>query len=334
MNIALVMPTIHIPKVLATYRELGPDVQLIVVGDFKTPPETENYCKELGALYLGVKEQKALGYACSDIIGWNCIMRRNVGILKALELGAEIVVNVDDDNMPMSQHYFEEVKDRLGEEGAEFVYEGNGWFNLGDFANESFYYRGFPYSLRGKPSCEKGWKQQLVRPGILNGLISGDPDINATERLESNPSVKLYSFFGDLFIDPKSTWSPINSQNTAYVRELAPLSFVIPGIGRYDDIWASYIAQRVMMQSDYHVMFGAPAVKQERNQHNVFKDLRDELYGMEKTEAFCECLKGIPLEGDSVLDNLQRVTDELRKSEFKQLTPFLSAWLEDCGKVM
>jgi len=37
----------------------------------------------------------------SDSIGWNCIQRRNFGILKAFSLGADIIATIDDDNIPL-----------------------------------------------------------------------------------------------------------------------------------------------------------------------------------------------------------------------------------------
>ena len=36
----------------------------------------------------------------SNLIGWNCIQRRNFAILEALERGAKIIALVDDDNIP------------------------------------------------------------------------------------------------------------------------------------------------------------------------------------------------------------------------------------------
>ena len=35
-----------------------------------------------------------------DSIGWNCIRRRNMGLLKAYKLGVDVVATVDDDDIP------------------------------------------------------------------------------------------------------------------------------------------------------------------------------------------------------------------------------------------
>ena len=69
---------------------------LIVVGDLKTP---KNY-KLKNGIYLSPKKQEKIDKKLSDLIGWNCIQRRNFGILYAWKNGADIVATVDDDNIP------------------------------------------------------------------------------------------------------------------------------------------------------------------------------------------------------------------------------------------
>ena len=58
------------------------DWLLIVVGDKKTP---KNY-KLKNGIYLSVKDQKLIDKKLSDIIGWNCIERRNLGLVFAKNL--------------------------------------------------------------------------------------------------------------------------------------------------------------------------------------------------------------------------------------------------------
>ena len=58
------------------------DWNLIVIGDKKTPT---NYTLKKG-IYLSPEDQEAFYKDLSDVIGWNCIQRRNFGLLKAYEL--------------------------------------------------------------------------------------------------------------------------------------------------------------------------------------------------------------------------------------------------------
>ena len=43
----------------------------------------------------------------------------------------------------------------------------------------------------------------------------------------------------------KGTWSPFNSQNTALSAKIIPAYPLSPKVGRYDDIWASYVIYRI-----------------------------------------------------------------------------------------
>ncbi len=79
---------------------------------------------------------------------------------------------------------------------------------------------------------------------------------------------------------------------------------MLPDVGRYDDIYASLIMQRVMRERNLHVHFGKPFVWQQRNPHNLIKDLRAEIDGMDNILDLAEALDGVVLEkGASVLDH-------------------------------
>lgn len=332
----LITTTIHTPNVLRQYRASDPDVLMIIAGDLQSPhDEIKALCRELGnAHYLDPFTQQGLGYACSEVIGFRSIQRRNIALLEAIRAGADVVLSVDDDNAPHHVTYFEDLRSAFNGPDGKLV-AGDEWFNLGDYAFEPFVYRGYPFSRRSER------KASLLKPdvrrfvGIVNGLIYGDPDINAIDRYTRPPHINKY-YVSNIYVNPRTTWTPINSQNTAYVRELAPLAFVLPGIGRYDDIWASYIALRVMETTDYHVYFGEPSVVQERNPHNWIVDLEREIYGMKHTEAFCQGLKETYLkDGESVLDALDRV----RLGPAAALLPpqareFMAAWGDDVARVL
>lgn len=333
-SISLITTTIHVPEVLRRYREIGPGVQIIVAGDVTTDPACPELCEDIGARYIGPLEQEKLYPSLSDAIGWRSIQRRNIALLEAIRSGADIVVSVDDDNEPIDTMYFETIARLLCERMRVLVTGGHsGWFNPGVLGEPQYTYRGFPYSQRGTPS----YHADLANPrvGIVNGLVLGDPDINATERIERPPVVAGYMTDYSTAINPRTTWAPINSQNTAYVRELAPLAAVIPGIGRYDDVLASYLAQRVMETTDYHVAYGPPFVRQERNEHNLISDLKAELWGMEHTESFCATLKAIPVEdGAPIMDTLSTIADALLTTPYAKIGAFYLHWLDAVAEVL
>ena len=343
---ALITTTIYVPQVLRQYRAADPDVLMIIAGDLKTPhAEVRALCRELGnAVYLDPQEQERLGYACSDVIAWRSIQRRNIALLEAIRAGADVVLSIDDDNAPRhpsgEPDYFDLLRQAFSGPVGNAVTTAEGWFNVGDAAEAPYYYRGIPFSLRSGVGLAWDYEDKRVRPGerrvgVVNGLIYGDPDINAIDRyISGEPRVDKYHLLDAVYVNPRTTWTPINSQNTAYVRELAPLAFVLPGVGRYDDIWASFMALRVMEATDYHVLFGEPSVVQERNPHNWLVDLDKELYGMKHTEAFCAGLKAVVVDpAKSVLDNLAAVAQGACLLP-PQARHFMSAYLDDVARIL
>ena len=173
--------------------------------------------------------------------------------------------------------------------------------------------------------------------GVLAGLWLGDPDIDAVERIVKAPNLVNYStLLGSGVVVAKRNFSPFNSQNTAFVGELAPLMMVLPGVGRYDDIWGSYIAQRIMWELGWQVMYGKPFVYQERNPQRLISNLEKETYGMRNTLDFCTDLHDMELTASSVVGLLDEVSDHLsRKSHYipQQTLDFLKAWVKDVEAV-
>ena len=72
------------------------DWKLIVIGDLKTP---KNY-KLKNGIYLSPKDQERLDKKLSNLIGWICIQRRNMGLIVARKRSAHIIALIDDDNIP------------------------------------------------------------------------------------------------------------------------------------------------------------------------------------------------------------------------------------------
>ena len=340
LKIALITTTIHVPEVLEIYREIGKDVFFIVTGDRKTPHvEARRFVEGLGnAVYYSDEDQEGLGYRSSALIGWNSIERRNIALLEALKYGADVIVSIDDDNIPVCESYFDDFVSKLSRSYTGLSVESpTGWFNVGDFITPRVYHRGFPYELRQRDlDCRISFDVR-ARVGLCAGMWLGDPDIDAVERIAKRPTVKEFSeVLQNGIVLAKGMFAPVDSQNTAYLRELAPLMMVLCGVGRYDDIWASYIACRVMATTEHRVHYGKPFVWQERNEQNLFRNLRDELYGMELTETFCRDLREADLGEGRPVDKLERIYEHLRGKDY--LPPIVhelgKAWCEDVRKVL
>ena len=112
MKTALIFTTINVPTVLNLYRAHDPDVRFFVAFDKKTPMEAYEYLYDFPN--CEILEQCVDSYwKCSELIGWNTISRRNIALLEALKWGADVVVTIDDDNIPLTSDYFHDFRSAL-----------------------------------------------------------------------------------------------------------------------------------------------------------------------------------------------------------------------------
>lgn len=344
-KIALVTTTINIPTVLALYREHDPDVAMFIAGDEKTPHDvvrdfaaTLNTPASAPAIYLSPQVQQTLGYKCSDLLGWNTIGRRNIATLEALKWGADVIVFLDDDNLPLDPSYFVDFQHALTTpfNGLQ-ASSASGWFDVGtllfsSYDNSACPHRGFPHNKLSVPA----FKPTSATVGVAAGICLGNPDISAITRIARNPTVHHCSKLLDAGIVVDNTnWTVFNSQNTAFIRELAPCFLMCPAFQRYDDIFASLIAQQYMRHHDLYVHFGQPFIWQERNQHNLLNDLAAEIWGETHILDFAHNL-AVSLYGLTAIGAVDKMYDQLHLADLiSNYTHELSkAWLEDVSKVL
>ncbi len=334
-DIALVTTTIGTADVLHAYRADDADVEIIIAGDLKSPHDAlRALCVELGnARYLSPEDQDALGYEVGRLAGWRCVQRRNIAILEAMRAGADIIYTMDDDIGPEDFGFFAGVRAALSGETAGVPLLGD-WANPGKCAGETYVARGYPWQMRPFPALVD--RPRMVRVGVFHCLHLGDPDADAIENMVNAPQVYGYTLPADLpiLINPANTFAPLNTGATAYARAVAPLLNVIPGVGRYDDIWAGYIAERILGEMGLWVGYGAPFTRHRRNAHDLMRDLDAETFGMRHTLAFCEALRGMSVSGDNPVEALADVAEGLRGVDpFANVVLFLDAWVEDVARV-
>lgn len=337
MKIVLITTTIRIPWVLEYYRRADPSVVFIITGDKKTPhAQVDSFVKTLGnTIYYDVEGQKALGYECSDVIGWNCVMRRSIALLEAIKLQPDIIITIDDDNIPLDiDNYFKTFQRILSAPYGGLVIHGEDrWFNVGSMFEPHIKHRGFPYDRESGYTINFG----VNRVGVVAGLWYGDPDISAVERIVIKPQIlQMSDILQRGIVVDNLCFTPFNSQNTGYLCELAPLMAVLPVVGRYDDIWASYIAERVMLETGHYVFYGPPFTWQERNEHNLITNLEDEIFGMRYTSIFCNDLRDMKLGVGSPVEMLARIYEQMEHLDYipQRLKEFGKAWISDLEKIL
>lgn len=294
-------PTVALDK-FAEYARAH-DSKLYIAGDVSTPEDSYREwspCKEGIAEYLSPGDQIDMDAQLSNAIPWRCIQRRNFAILKAFRDGCDIIALVDDDNIP-KDGWGEDLSigrtvDAIKVETTDVAFDPL-------FTHESMWHRGYPIQLLEPLSIgdelDTAWSVDSMSPLVQADLWDGEPDVDAICRIANGGSmdVRLGEEAEDRFLDRSPLWNaigahtnlrfycgsapgPFNSQNTFISRKVLPVYFLFPGIGRMDDIWASYITQAVFPDS---VVYSYSSVVQERNSHNLVKDLKEEMLGYEHT---------------------------------------------------
>ena len=270
----IVTTTIFTPSEALKKFAAMPGWHLVVAGDNKTPHA--EYLSMENTTYLSPEKQKELYPKLSELIGWNCIQRRNIALLHAYKLGAEVVALVDDDNIPLDGWGQDLMIGRPTEctvytpTKHPLVFDpvaGTEYTNI--------WHRGYPLPwLNGRNQWPK--EAGTVTPAIQADFWNGDPDIDAMCRCEHAPDC---TFDPANFPIATTALSPFNSQNTFLSREVIPDYFCFPHIGRMDDIWAAYYVEAL----GHKVVYGKASVYQARNEHNLVTDFKNEIIGYSNT---------------------------------------------------
>lgn len=281
MKTALITTTINVPYVLALYRKYGPDVAFFVAGDQKSPHEAicELAATRVNGNFLYMSPDFQDDWKCSELIGWNCIQRRNIALLEAIKWEADAIITIDDDVIALNNQYFVDYQTLLSDLPKSVIQIGsaNGWIDPGQLLTPTVQHRGIP------AASHKSLQLSTItdaRIGVAAGLWVGDADVDATHRIANPPAVYAATALAEAGVvaDPRQ-WTVWNAQNVGFIRELAPCMFQAPGIGRADDIWASLITQRIMREHNLHTHIGKPftACWQERSKASMIRDLEEEL---------------------------------------------------------
>lgn len=284
---AIVTTTINPPtKALKKFINIArkDDWQLYIVGDRKTPHA--EYLQIAAVIdcvhYLHPDDQEVIGQKLSDLIGWNCIQRRNFGLLAAYRDGAEIIATIDDDNIPYEnwgQNCLVNTEDNVR------VFRTNEpvWDPLCPYFGE-IWHRGFPVQMLSQRIVNQPYieKRDIL---VQADLWDGNPDIDAICRIAIKPTV---TFPTEIIPYGSNVLMPFNSQNTFLSRDVFPTYFLFPHVGRMDDIWAAYVTQFQFPES---VVFSKASVYQERNPHDLVLDLQAEMLGYSHNQEFVKSPK-------------------------------------------
>lgn len=143
---------------------------------------------------------------------------------------------------------------------------------------------------------------------IQEGLADDNPDVDALYRLLM-PLPVTFDVAEPIVLDC-NTWCPFNSQNARWWPEAYPLLYLPAYCSfRMTDIWRSFVAQGMFWENDWRVCFHSATVYQDRNEHNLMRDFKDELSGYRMNGQIRDTLLSVEIcrgTDEAIGDNLRR----------------------------
>ena len=196
---------------------------------------------------------------------WNHYCRKNIGYLYAIEHGATIIYDTDDDNVPLA-----DTIEYLCEKTNILHYNTNALCvnPYAHFGHSYAWPRGYPLNHINTKDSNKFTKEFKHIP-IQQGLVNNDPDVDAIFRLTQSSEINFAPNQSPVSL-PAKTMCPFNSQNTIFYQS-AFWGLIIPitTAFRVCDIWRSYWVQRLLWDMNASLSFLPPTAIQYRNDHNL-----------------------------------------------------------------
>jgi hypothetical protein len=313
--------------IIAFSRQTG--YELVVVGDKKTPVDW--HCEN--TTYLSVDQQKSLGFKLPRHLPYNHYCRKMIGYLYAMANHADIIIDTDDDNIPLPDWSFPKFVGTFpsipGDLGFVNIYEL--------YTSQKIWPRGLPlrhiHKTHSIPVREI--RDRKTKVGVWQGLANEDPDVDAIYRLTSNRPCMFKK--NGAFVLNKGTITPFNTQNTAFSKDLFVLLYLPSSVTfRFTDILRGFIAQPIMWKHGYHLGFTHATVTQKRNPHDYMKDFASEIPMYLHSEKIIDLLSMSVSATRTMSDNLHVAYSLLCQEGIVSKTEMkcLDAWLTDCTKLL
>ena len=297
------------------------DYKLVIVADKKTPQY-----KESNFIFLDVKKQEELGLKSIETCPYDSYVRKNIGYLYAISNSAGLIAETDDDNEPLPG-WGENIE--FNPQSAKIITSPK-IFNIYSYFTDSFIWpRGFPLENLYDKKDAKIDTLQNPNVGIWNGLVSGEPDVDAIYRLTRGQRMEFQD--KSPLIIGKGVFTPFNSQNTFWQKEFFPYMYLpITVNGRYSDILRGYVGQRCLWEHDAYLGFTKPTLFQKRNVHNFMLDFEDEIPMYLLANKVIKLLLNIELT-KSPFENLIKVYSILQENEIVKEGEIKSIenWIDD-----
>jgi len=321
-DIVVVVPTIReqcIKEFLKAWASYGLKLPSIIVVE-DNPTKTFDI-EGVGIDHYSWKEiDKELGED-AWIIPRRTAAIRSFGFLKAARMGADVIVTLDDDCLPLEgEDFFNEHLKAL-----EAVKESSAWCAIvgGPLP------RGMPYL-----SDYRSW------PPMVNvGLWEGVPDYDAPTQLLRSARRSGSCILRE-GVASVGQYISMCSMNLAFRVEMLPaMYFLLMGQGyefsRFEDIWCGILVKRICDHLRLSMSYGKPHVEHCRAS-DVFTNLQLEAAGLKVNEYFWKAVDDITLTSTTVSGCYRQLASDLplrlEGSYWEKLSQAMLIWLKFTGR--
>lgn len=320
----VVITTIN-PFTKAIQKITNSKYKTVLVGDLKTPPY-----KNKKNIFLDVKTQKQLPFSTIKTCPYNSYQRKNIGYLYSINNGANTIIETDDDNYPLKD--WGEIPNS---ENLNFILFPRKFNVYSEFTKEKIWPRGFPLEDILKQSRKKIIKKNNIKVGIWQGLVNGDPDVDAIFRLTNGKRLD-FTRKRSKFILSRGVYCPFNSQNTIWKKQFFWYLYLPITVSfRVTDILRGYIAQRCLWEHGFHLGFIGPTMFQDRNKHDLISDFQSEIPCYLFANKIITTLDKMRL-SESPDDNLLKIYSKLIQLDIVKKQELLSVknWVRDLDRIL
>jgi hypothetical protein len=335
-KVVVTIPSINLLKNLARLDGSYADLKIIVVDEGQEEARRGNrrLLSRFTFRFFGPKERVAwmrarLGLRYKKFL--HVIAPRSRGeislaFLAALEDGADVIIQIDDDVVPQPHFINEHLAALDGQTKRTVTCQTGRWYNtlrsldVVEPYRLKLFPRGHPYA---KDARLEDYQYGSVNsePSVLNmGHWTGHPDLDAITILsrggiDGRCDVEAKRLKEHSLAVSKGTFFSVCSMNLAFRRKITPAMYQLymgcMGVDRYDDIWSGIFVKKI---ADYHgdrTTVGLPSGFHDKRPRSVFADVLKESNGLGLNEELWRRVDRFQLSGSSYWDSYDSLTDQL-----------------------
>ncbi|KAG1684320.1 putative glycosyltransferase STELLO1 [Nymphon striatum] len=289
-----------------------------------------------GVIFLSIEDQQKMKYELIKYLPSNNYGRKMIGFLYAIEHGATVIHESDDDNTPYGQ-----LKEfNLNKEFHALEVITSGAFNpFPHFGQPSVWPRGFPITKISKDLPRMYHTVRVRSPLIRQGSVSTDPDVDSIFRLTRKHTNDLNLTFDRTappVVVPKGAVTPFNTQTTTFLYDAFWLLFLPPGVHiRFIDIWRSYWAQPLLWLMNQKVVYMQVTADQCPHRTNLFSQMKAETLMHETSDMLTDYVSKWTCDHTDIIMCGVQLAEELVHLGFWRTGDdiVLKAWLRDLQKL-